>query len=202
MTTQHFHATVSEQAKTKLLELAELVQSEVISNFTSDACGCTNLTTIHGCDESGYIALQHGGYSVIEWYSNNQDRSQQLTRKQSEWIDKTVHDAWVEFCSENNLNSSNDLPEHFEDDYYEYEREYLGDCLAMFRCWVTDDNQSVNIDFGANYKDAPNYRDNCAETILEFTLPVERFNNIDINTLIRFIKLKLNKSDKLLHYLN
>ena len=170
----HFHSSVSEQTKTNLLLLAELIESELVHSLNREALGCSRLDNIDGTDSSGYIAYQRGGYSVSELYSNNLDKSHQLTRKQSEWIDSQSSECYADFLSDNGVS---ELTDDLSEKYHEFERDWMSEALALFRVWVEDDN-TINIDFGVNYADAPYYRNGSTENVMDFGIPLTLFNNI------------------------
>lgn len=206
MTTQtnnNFHSSVDAITKQNLLALAELVKEELISSLNHEAYGCSNLNEIQGYDASGYIAWQLGGYDVTEYYQNSLDSSCHLTKSQAAYLDEYAGYALKDFKRDNDIGEDDDIPEELEDHYYEFENDYLGECLgeclAVFRCWVEDDNETIQIDLGANYKDAPYFRNGSTENIIDFSIPKSLFNNFSAEKWLEVIKKKINKSDTALH---
>lgn len=198
-TNNNFHSSVDTVTKQNLLALAELVKEELISDLNREAYGCSNLNEVQGYDASGYIAHQVGGYDVTEYYSNSLDSSCHLTKSQAAYLDEYAGYALKDFKRDNDIEDDDDIPEELEEHYSKFEDDYLGECLAIFRCWLEDDNKTIQIDLGANYKDAPYFRNGSTENLIDFSIPKSLFNNFTAEKWLEVIKKKINKSDTAKH---
>lgn len=181
----HFDASVSPTVANKLHAVALLVQHNYISDYKqpNGSYGDSNLTTIGGKPEDGYVPFQQGGFEVTDFYQCDQDTSYHLTSKQSEYMAKLDKACLEQFCEENDIVNVNDIPDGMSDILSDFEANWYEPTLLRFRIYIK--HNLVCMRLSVNYKDMPYYRNDSDELISEHTLSIDDFMTADNNELIK-----------------
>lgn len=187
--TAHFADSVPQAVRDKLLMLATAVKDGFIGE-QGEAYGSTTLDAIYGQAYSGYIPLQLGGYEVSELYRNDTDSSYHFTKEQTDFNNKQSEDCYEAFARDNGLENDftiDCMSPEMQDAFYDYENEWFEPALLRFELCLKDLN-TVEIQLGINYSDAPYYRTQYDETIFATTLAIEELLKITSEDFIKLLE--------------
>jgi hypothetical protein len=186
----HFNPTVSLEVQTKLKEFADMVSDNFISEFR-ECFGCMNISTIDGIESSGYIPLQKGGFNISEFYRNGIDPTFLFTKKQKAFNDKLYDDFITEYKRENSL----DEIDYDDNEYQRCECDLFESSLLEFRIWIDNDDM-VQIYISVNYKDAPYYRYEKAESMVVCSMTIDDLMKLDIEKYLIELETMVNDMKK------
>ena len=189
----HFNNTVSIELQTKMSEFAENVNDDFISEFR-DCCGCSNIATIDGIEYSGYIPLQKGGFLISEFYSNELDSTYHFTKNQTTFNAKIYESFLNDYKRENSLDEIDYDDEMFQN----LENDFFDPCAFEFRIWI-DNSDMVQIDVSVNYKDAPYYRFKSSENIIEKSMTIDDFMELDVAQFLIDLQVLVKAVKHLIH---
>jgi hypothetical protein len=179
----HFNESVTVEVQTKLKEFSENVLENFISKFR-EGFGCSRIDNIYGIASSGYIPLQKGGYMISEFYSNDIDKSNHFTKKQTEFNAQCYESFLTEYKRDNSI----DEIDYDDVDFQNAESEYFEPCALEVRIWIKKDDMVI-LNVSVNYRDAPYYRFKIAETIIEKSMTIDEFMKLDDSYLIALKKM-------------
>lgn len=202
----HFAECVSKDLQEKLLELAEYVEEDFISDYSHNAYGCMHINAIYGHHISGFIPFQNGGYEVTEFYSNGWTTGCYFNKAQEEFEAET-YEYMLECFARDYYDYDTDKAKEWaknysyddltDDDRYEfenYENEWFEGVLLRFEMWIerdaNNDNKCVMARLSVNYRDAPYYRSTSDDTLVELELDIKEIMGLTGDKLIEKLKEK------------
>lgn len=190
----HFAPSVPCDTRQKMADLAQLVEDEVIG-AQHDGYGCLRIDPISGNAYDGFIPHQEGGYSVSEMFGNGCGSGKYFTEGEREESNRMLEQCALDYASHEGIDREE--VNFSSDEYGEYESEYMRDCDSLLTCeiWTGHRKDSqpgiVTVQLSVNYKDAPYFRSEYAEDILELQYTAEEFAAVDLSEIVKQLKAVL-----------
>lgn len=217
--TSHFNGKIPQDLRDKMLEVANSIKDDFISDAGGEALGCPNMNAIYGYHISGFIPSQLGGFEISELYCSGQDSSCHFTNAQSQTMDKQQNDCYKSFVRDyrEKLMTHGFTQEQLEsldysmieaaelgNDFSDYESEWFEPALLRVQMWVDDVEQQiigndrqkpeyVYFSVGLGYRDQPYYREKYDETLFTFNISVDDFMAMQPEAIVKKLEEKMKE---------
>jgi len=176
---KHFNTAVSIELQSKLKDFSEAALSDFISGFSEDE-NRNSIDELCFEDQSDFLPIQLGGFTINEFYRNDLDPSYHFTKEQTEFNQKFFDAMIEEYKVDNNLEEID-----YEDfDFQEWECELFESALLSLAAFV-ETSGMVKLELTINYKDAPYYRSQFNETLKEMTFTEAEFLVADFDEIFK-----------------
>jgi hypothetical protein len=225
--TEHFAPYVPQELRDILEAIAYEVKEEFFNSYSRELYGCDHLEPISGVGYSGFIPFQDGGYEVSDYSSNDLDPSNHIHPNQGAYLEGIYTDMLAGFARDvldlpweaakvwaegDYWSDLDERDEDYTEEFYDYEREWLGDALLRFEIWIDrkpsrDNNHWQTIDefhedqkvfwrLSANYRDAPYFRTTRDDTICQGSMRISTLMGQDKGALAAaFVRLLAKRTD-------
>ncbi len=198
---KHFASHVNSATAEKMHMLAELIESEFISEQV-DAYGMHRITELPGKHVPGFIPFTGGGYIVSEYY-NPWGSGKFFTQAQRDFYDDQSVQCLRAFISDKDLeiDSYDKLTDEQREQFHAYESKWFSDCdtLLVVDIWTGHSSDpepdSVTVRLSINYLDAPYFREKHGKDIKTFVYSAEEFAALDIRDVIESLQLALDQAE-------
>lgn len=197
----NFKKIVPENVQDKIHSLAESIEFDDLISGWKESESEQEIYPIEGNYREGWIPNQDGGFSVDQFYRNDNDSTFHFTQKQSESMSEYYNDMLESFCRDNGIESI-DCIDFDNDDaglidkLVEYENNWFEPALLQFQVFIErfdrfDDHSPMQIvcRLSINYKDAPYYREKYAEDIKQKIYTIDEFMQLENSAIIESFKI-------------
>ena len=196
---ENFKPCVPTNVQAKIKNVVEIIlasaENSKMAAFHIEYYSDWRIEEIQGNHKPGWCAYQDGGFSVSGFVCSGWSSGCYITQGQEDNILAQEKYCIEAFIADHDLETTysdfdyNNLPQELQDEFFDYEREYLDD-PALLQWQVYIKGEKIVLCASLNYRDAPYYRSKYAEYIIDQEIDLDVFMAMADEDVVRMLVLK------------